>query len=155
MSPVVPSVARRVYTEGATYLLEPVPERSYRSHAHYFACLNDGWLNLPDHLAPHFPSAEHLRKHLLIRTGYHDVRTITCSDKREARRVAAFVKPLDEYAIITTKNKIVNVFTARSQSGRGMTKSEFQKSKDAVLDALAVMIGVDRQTLADQAGQAA
>ena len=155
MVPQWSGVAKRQFTKGETYLLELVRERSYRSHAHYFAALHEGWVNLPDHLAMKFPNAEALRKYLLIRCGYRETRTIACKDRAEARRMAAFIRPLDSYAIVTTSDAIVEVHTARSQSTKAMTRDEFQKSKDAVLDALGDMIGVDRRALEDNAGQAA
>ena len=155
MVPTMPGVAKRQYERGETYLLETVLERSSRSHNHYFACLQDGWLNLPDHLAPHFPDAEHLRAYLLIKAGYYTTRTITCADRKEALRVAAFVRPMDDFSIVSTNGNIVQVFTARSQSSRAMRRKEFQESKDAVLNALADMIGVGPKALQDNAGQAA
>lgn len=155
MVPTMPGVAKRQFVKGESYLLELVGERSYKSHAHYFAALHEGWQNLPHHLLSHFPSAEALRKYLLIKCGYHDVRTVGCASPEEARRMAAFIKPLDEYAIVTTEGVIVQVHTAKSQSMKTMKRKEFQKSKHDVLDALGAMIGVDRRTLDDNAGQAA
>ena len=155
MVPVMGGVAKRQFETGETYLLEVRGERSSASHRYYFASLKEGWENLPDHLAAQFPSPEHLRAHLLIRTDYYNVRTITCSSRSEARRVASFVKPLDDYALVTTKDAIVNVFTARSQSTKAMAKKEFGESKTAVLDALSALIGVTTTELQANAGQAA
>lgn len=127
---------------GQVYRLEQVHERSAKSHAQFFAALNTGWLNLPEAMAESFPSSEHLRKHCLIKAGFFDKRSIQCSSKAEALRLAAFIRPLDEYAIVTVTGSLVTVYTAQSQSYRAMGKEAFQKSKQAVLDQIDTMLGV-------------
>lgn len=108
--------------------------RSLVSHNHFFSTLNDIWLSLPERYGDRIPTAEHMRKWALIRTGYRDERTIACASEAEARRVAAFVKPMDEFAIVVVNEATVTVCTAKSQSTKAMDKVEFQKSKEAVLD---------------------
>ena len=132
---------------GQVYRLEPVEDRSAKSHRHYFASIHEAWSNLPEAMAERFPTSEHLRKFALIRTGYADRREIVCSSKAEARRVAAFVKPLDEYALVTATEFVATVWTAQSQSIRAMGKAAFAKSKDDVLGLLAQMIGVTVEAL--------
>lgn len=155
MEPLVPSVANAQFTAGETYRLEVWEERSANSHNHYFAALNEGWLNLPDIFTGQFPTSEHLRKWLLIRTGHRDERTIVTGSKAEARRLAAFIRPMDEFAVVQVHEASISVFTAKSQSARAMGRAAFQKSKSDVLDALAEMIGVERKTLDANAGKAA
>lgn len=135
--------ADRDFIIGEVYALEQVHERSAKSHAQYFVALNTGWLNLPEAMAESFPSAEHLRKHCLIKSGFFDKRSIQCSSKAEALRLAAFIKPMDEYAIVTVTGSLVTVYTAQSQSYKAMGKEAFQQSKQAVLDTIADMIGVE------------
>ena len=151
MVPLNPKACDRQYVVGERYRLDHVEERSAATHAHFFACVNDAWENLPDNIAARVASPEHLRKFALIRTGYRDERSIVCSSKAEAQRLASFIKPMDDFAIVTTSEATVTVWTAKSQSMRAMGKKEFQASKDAVLDYLARMIG----TTADQLGRAA
>jgi hypothetical protein len=139
--------ADREFVVGEIYRLEQVHERSAKSHAQFFASLNEGWLNLPEAIAESFPSAEHLRKHCLIKSGFFDKRSIQCSSKAEALRLAAFIKPIDEYAIVTVTGSLVTVYTAQSQSYRAMGKDTFQQSKQAVLDLIADMIGVEAKEL--------
>lgn len=127
---------------GQVYCLEQVHERSAKSHAQFFAAINTGWLNLPEAMAESFPSSEHLRKHCLIKSGFFDKRSIQCSSKAEALRLAAFIRPLDEYAIVTVTGSLVTVYTAQSQSYRAMGKEAFQKSKQSVLDQIDSMLGV-------------
>ena len=127
---------------GEAYTLAVVEDRSAASHRHYFAAINEAWMNLPEALAGQYPTAEHLRKAALIRAGYHDERSIVCSSKAEALRLASFIKPMDDYALVAISEAVVRVFTAKSQSVRAMGKAEFQKSKDDVLEVVASMIGV-------------
>ena len=129
--------------------------RSSPSHRHYFACVREVWVNLPEGRADRFASEEHLRKYALIKAGYRDERSIVCASRAEARRIAAFIRPIDDYAIITVSDTVVTQFTARSQSAAVMGKTEFQASKDAVLGLLAEMIGVDPTMLAQAAHRSA
>lgn len=145
----------RQFCIGERYTLVPHEERSHRSHAHYFASINDAWMNLREDLAEQFPTSEHLRKWCLIKAGFCDRRTLVASSAAEARRLAAFVKPMDEFAIVTVSEATVTVYTAQSQSMRAMGKEAFGRSKQAVLDICAGMIGVQPDMLASKAGKAA
>lgn len=147
MVPLRPKLADRDFTIGEAYHLEVVEERSAKSHRHYFASLNEAWQNLPDTALERLPTSEHLRKFALIKTGYHDSKSIVASSKAEAQRLAAFVRPAEEFVIITVEGATVTVFTAKSQSQKAMGKEMFQASKDAVLSYVSDLIGVDRQEL--------
>jgi hypothetical protein len=135
------------YTIGEHYALEEIKERSTKSHAQYFAALNDAWLNLPETIAQRFATSEHLRKHALIGCGYFDKRSIQAASKAEALRLAAFIRPMDEYAIVTVSAALVEVYTAKSQSYKAMGKKDFQDSKTAVLDYVAALIGTEAERL--------
>ena len=147
MRPLNHHVADRQYIVGEHYRLETREDRSHASHAHFFAALNDAHANLPDDLAGRWPTADHLRRYALIRTGYRDERTIVASSKAEARRLAAFIRPMDEYAAVSVHDAAVIVWTAKSQSVRAMGKADFQASKDAVLGFVAELIGVTPEQL--------
>lgn len=134
--------AGREYAAGKVYLIAPVEERSRRSERHYFVTIREAWQNLPQAGADRFPSPEALRKYALIKTGYRDERSIACSSKAEAQRVASFIKPLDDFAIITVNEAMVTVFTAKSQAERAMGARVFQESKTAVLEFIAGLLGV-------------
>ena len=155
MVPLVPKLARDQFEPGKAYLLENREERSVNSHRAYFAAINEGWTNLPEIEAMRFPTADHLRRYLLIKAGYFNERQVVVANAAEAVRVAAFIKPMDEYAIVSPKGATVSVFTAKSQSYKAMGRREFQESKWKVLDLLAEMIGTDRETLEKNAGRAA
>lgn len=148
-------LADRHYVVGLSYRLAPYEDRSQRSHNHYFAAVKEAWENLPEDKAERFPTSEHLRKWALIRAGYRDERSIVAASKAEAQRMAAFVKPMDEYAVVVVSEAVVTVYTAKSQSLRAMGKKDFQASKDAVLDVLAAMVGVGAPALRQNAGRAA
>lgn len=143
------------FVVGYRYQLDEVLERSEASHRQYFAAIKEAWTNLPDHMTAAFPTPEHLRKHALIKAGYRDERSIQAGSRAEAVRLAAFIRPMDEYAIVTVSGALVTVYTAKSQSFRAMGKKEFQASKQAVLDILADMIGVTASTLTKEAAEAA
>lgn len=147
-------MADKHFVVGALYPLEAREDRSVASHRHFFAAVNEAWQNLPDDLAARFPSPDHLRKWALIKSGYRDERSIVCASKAEAQRVAAFVKPIDGFAVVIVSAAVVTLYTAKSQSVRAMGKEEFGKSKDAVLDALATLIGTSADELRG-AGEAA
>lgn len=135
------------FVVGEFYTLEIRQDRSARSHAHYFASVNEAFNNLPDELSARFPTAEHLRKWALIRAGYRDQKPIVCANANEASIVASYIRPLDDYAAVSVRDDIVIVLTAKSQSYRAMGAKEFQKSKTAVLEILAKLIGTTTQAL--------
>lgn len=135
-------LADQAFVVGERYALVEHHERSSASHAHYFATLHDLWLNLPENVAPQFPTPEHLRKHALIATGYADKRSIVCASAAEARRVAAFIAPCDTYAVVKVDAATVTVWTAQSQAMRAMGRTVFQQSKDAVLGWVSDLIGL-------------
>ncbi|PBB75167.1 hypothetical protein CK227_10265 [Mesorhizobium sp. WSM4308] len=136
--------ADKDFVIGEVYKMVEHHDRSQISHNHYFAALGNAWSNLPDRLFEEFPTAEVLRKKLLIRAGYADERSIVCASKAEAQRVAAFIKPMDDYAVVTVREAVVRVYTAQSQSVKAMGAKPFQASKQAVLDALDDLLGVER-----------
>jgi hypothetical protein len=149
------SKAAAQYEVGALYPLDERRDRSERSHDHYFACVTEVWKNLSDEALLDFPTSEHLRKRALIRAGYRTERTIVFENRDDAVRVAAFLKPADEFAFVTVHGSTVVELKAKSQSFKDMDAREFQQSKDAVLQVLSEMIGVDVTTLRREAGMAA
>ena len=131
------------YAAGEVVALGPVSGRSPLSHRHYFACVREAWVNLPEALAPRFPTEDHLRKYALIKAGFCETRQIVCASNAEAMRLAATIGPLDDTAVIALEDRVVTLSTAKSQSAGAMTKAQFQASKAAVLALLAELIGVD------------
>lgn len=137
------NLADKNYVIGEKYAIVPVAERSQKSHAHYFALINEAWMNLPDNLSEIYPTSEHLRKAALIRAGYCDVQNVTCATKAEALRWANVARSLDEYSVVSVHASVVSIYRARSQSYKAMPNGEFQRSKEAVLGVLSEMIGAE------------
>lgn len=126
---------------GEVHTLEVTEDRSGPSHRHYFAAIREAWMSLRDDAADRLRSPEALRKFALIRAGYADSTSMVASSKAEAQRLAAFMRPMDEFAVITVEGATVTRWTAKSQSMRAMGKKDFQASKEAVLGILADMLG--------------
>ncbi len=143
------------YVIGEAYKLTEHHDRSANSHRHFFAVVNDAWSTLPDEHLETYPTSEHLRKKALIWKGYRDERSIVCASAAEAARVAAFVKPMDDFAVVTVRDAVVRVWTAKSQSMKAMPNGEFQRSKSDVLDFVADLLGVTSDDLAKNGGMAA
>ena len=121
------------FVVGARYVLTVGEERSDASHGHYFAVLTEKWQDLPEMISERFPTPEHFRRYCLIKTGYRDERSFVCASKAEAVRLAAFMRPIDEFSLISVNENVVIVWTAKSQSYRAQGNAEFQRSKSAVL----------------------
>lgn len=154
---VLPRFAKEAdkrFVVGERYVLEEIQERSAATHRHYFAALNEGFLNLPETIAAQWPTVEHLRKFCLIKAGFHNHRSIVARSRAEATRLAAFVRPMDEFAIVTVNECVVNVYTAQSQSHRAMGKQQFAASKIAVLAILDDLLSVHKGET-EKAGEAA
>lgn len=144
--------ADQLFTIGERYRLAPIEERSAASHRHYFSAVNEAWANLPEQLAAHYPTAEHLRARALIEAGYCTIADYVCSSRAEAVRWAANLRAeASEYALVVISETVVRVFKPKSQSVKAMGREEFQASKDAVFTALAKMIGVTTAELQNHA----
>jgi hypothetical protein len=148
MEPTHPGLARSRFNDGADYLLAPVEHRSGKSHDHEFAWLSEAWKTLPEDVADMYPTAEHLRKRALIEAGYYHENVVDAGSVQAALRVAAFMRPLDDFALVVTRGPIVIRRTAKSQSRRSMDKAEFQASKTAIMEVVAGLLGVTVDQLA-------
>lgn len=140
----LPNFAKRCderFVVGERYRLEVVEERSHRSHSHFFAAVHDAWLNLPEEYTSRFPTAEHLRKWCLIKSGWRNERSIVVGSIREAADLVAFMRPMDDYAVIISRDNVVIHMTAKSQALKAMGKADFQRSKDDVLRVCSELIG--------------
>jgi hypothetical protein len=153
-----PGFARRcdeIFVIGQRYVLTEVQERSSASHRHFFACVRETWMNLPEEEAQRFRSPDMLRKHALIRAGFCDVQETVCKFKTEANRLAATIQAtaamMDDYVIVTVRGKVVTSYRAKSMDMRSMDKATFQEAKDRILAILGEMLGVDPTALASRA----
>lgn len=147
MVPASAFLARRAdqqYVVGESYMLAEEKQRSTATHNHEFAFVASGWANLPEHFkdAPWAKTPEHLRKYALIQTGYNKAQVHPCKFKAEARRLAAVVEDMDEFAVVLVNGRTVTRYTAKSQSRKAMDAAEFQASKQAILEYIAGLIEV-------------
>lgn len=140
------------YVIGERYRMLHENVRSAKSHRHMFAMINDAHANLSDDKLELHPSPEALRKHALIECGYCDQQSFVCSSEAEARRLAAFLKPVDEFSIILSKRNIVTRYIAKSMSVKALGNKEFQIWKDAILTWIAAQIGTTPAALSANAG---
>lgn len=154
-TPAHPRRADRFLTVGQRYCLAQHEERSQASHSHEFAWLRDAWLSLPEDIADLYPSAEHLRKRALIEAGFYDETIIDCDTPAAAARVAAAFRSRDAFTLVLVRDSYVIIRTAKSQSRRAMNKREFQASKDAIIEIVSGMIGVNPGQLAKREREAA
>lgn len=140
------------FVVGEKYRCEVQEDRSWVSHKHQFAWLHESWLTLPEHVAARFLNEEQLRKHALIAGGFCDSATIVCASRAEAERWFRVLTKDDPYCIVKIEGNTLMRFTAQSQSAHAMGRDRFQKSKDAVLDYVENLLGVERgQTAGSEA----
>lgn len=138
----------REFVVGEDYPLAEASDRSGATHNHYFASLHDLFLSLPPHLISRFPTEDRLRKHALCMCGYRVERSYACGSPEEARKLAAFIEPLDEFAVVGIHDCAVVHWSPLSQSRAAMGKARFQDSKKAVLEWIEDMLMNERQVAA-------
>jgi hypothetical protein len=149
------SEARREYVDGATYRLGEVGKISAGSRGHQFAFLKEAWKQLPEEYAQEYPSPKHFRKALLIDAGFYDQETIDVGSQKAAVQVAMALRQRDDFAKIAVRGGVVVIRTAKSQSDEAMDSEEFQRSKTAILEIAANMLGITPEDLQQNTGKAA
>ena len=128
-------------------------QRSAKSHRHEFAWVNDAWANLPEAISgvPWAETADTLRKHALIATGFHQSYTLDCGKEATARRVLSALRGAEAkahgYAIGRVRGPIVTIWTPESQSYRSMGADRFRESKNAILEWISAQIGASPSDL--------
>ncbi len=118
--------------------------RSEKTHRHHFAWLHDAWMSLPEEYQGQWwaASSEHLRKYALIKTGFFDCQMIAVDSAEEAMRWAMILRGFDSYCVLIPKNTVLMCLTAKSQKMSVMGKDQFQRSKTAVLNFVADLLGI-------------
>ena len=148
MVPARPELAEHQFVPDHKYLLEAHHERSHARHRAYFASLHEAWSSLS---SERWPTPEHLRKHALIRTGWYEERLVVCGSRGEAKRLAAFIRPMDLFAVVfADEQNVVRALTARSQSYKEMGRDDFNRSMEDVLTYVAALLGVPKDVLEAQ-----
>lgn len=136
------------FVVGEKYRCEVQEDRSWVSHKHQFAWLHDAWLSLPEHVAARFLNEDQLRRHALIAGGFCDSTTVVCASRAEAERWCQHLRAREPDTIITISGNVLVQFTAWSQSRKAMDGKKFQASKQAVLDYVDNLLGVERGSTA-------
>jgi hypothetical protein len=137
------AMVRRHYEQGERVKLAPPPaERSDIEHGFYFAVVEAAWMNLGPELAERYKTAKALRKQMLLKAGFFDEKIILCEDREQAERTAVIAETLNPDAIVKIVGDTVVQWSAESQSYEAMGRGRFRRSKRAVLEELAEMLGV-------------
>jgi hypothetical protein len=147
--------ADRSFVIGQVYRMAEIEERSMISHNHEFAWLKDAWLNLPEDIADEYPSPEHLRKRALVQAGFYTEQVVDAGSNAAALRVATRDRSRNEFSLVIVRGPLVIIRDPASQSKRAMGAKEFQRSKTAIMEVIADLIGVSADDLAKHGGQAA
>lgn len=142
----------RTFEAGKRYRLVEFSERSRETHDHFFATVVGYWQNWPEKYERDLPSADHLRKHALIRTG-HYIQSVMAHDSLDAATayVRDFIRYIDyaEGSIVSTANGTCTVMRiAKSQRKKIMDAAEFQKSKNDVLEFCQSVTGIAPEQMA-------
>jgi hypothetical protein len=128
------ALCNKHFVVGQVHHLEERHETSSPSRAHFFATMRDIWASLPEYLEEQFPTPEHLRKHGLLKAGFYTTTVHATGSPDEAKRLAAAIRPFDDYHVVWVKDATVTVFTAQSMSAKAMDKKTFQEAKTKVLE---------------------
>lgn len=147
MIPRHPRRADKVFVVGQDYMLVELEERSQASHSHQFAWVKEAWKTLPENLADAYPTPDHLRRRALIKAGYYHETLIDAGSNAAALRVASFARGEDQFAYVVVRGPLVVVRKAESQAMRAMGKERFQASKQAILEVISGLLGVEPEAL--------
>lgn len=140
---------------GGKYALIEYQPRNMPRHAALFAQLDEVWEQLPEGMADDFPTQDHLRAFALIKTGWHDRTSYILKDADEALKLAGDLRRRSQFSLVVVSGATVDFYEPKSQAVRAMKDPEFVKSMNDVLDYAANLVGIDRNTLKENAGQAA
>lgn len=132
----------------ADYIRSDIAERSQKSHNHEFATIRDLWQSWPEDRkdVPYAKSADTLRKHALISTGFCNVDQVVFESeeslKRNAPVLASAARRDHGYAIASAKGLVFTVMTPHTQSKSAMGAKAFQESKAAVIEWIKKEMGI-------------
>jgi hypothetical protein len=148
--------ATQQYVVDAVYRINVELDRSEAEHRYFFAAFHEAWVNMPSDITESFEDEKHFRSWCLVNCGYvkGHYQYVVYSNS-ELSRFLEFLKKSDNYAIVIPKGNVINVYTAKSQSHRSMSKTEFHKSATDVLEFVAALIGLTADELKANAGKAA
>lgn len=142
-----------LFEKDSRHVFTQYRERSWKSHKHFFASVNEAWANLPEKYAGRYPTPTHLRKEALVANGFYEQREFIASTRDEALRIAKFLRSdRDSFAVISVHERAVVERIPMSQSQKVMGRKEFQRSKDEVMAYAWNLVGVDPAEAAGEIG---
>ena len=154
--PTALPLAVNQFTPGEEYRLTVEAERNWAFHRAFMATVHEAWTNLPEALAPHFPTADRLRYWALIRCNFADEKTLTLETDTDAELFASFMlSDARDNQHVERIGRTVKIWTAWTMAGSAMSKQEFNDAAQAVMEFLSDLIGVNVQELTANAGAAA
>jgi hypothetical protein len=145
--------AREGYEIGETYrIIIEEDDASDKSRAHFYACNNTTWKNLPEDLAARFPTPKHLRDWTLIKAGFATERDMVLDSEERAKAIGFVLRSELPYAVLSTSGPVLKVWTAKSTKRGSMKRAEFQAAKTQCLAIWADMIGAKPADIQANAG---
>jgi hypothetical protein len=141
--------ARRFRENEIVWLQEaPLVEATDRSRRHMWAILSKAWASIPEDLKDAYPNTDALRKRALIAAGFFDEVAIEGVTPAQAGALVTSLRRKDVFSHVRIQNGVVFQRTAKSQ--KMMERDEFERSKQAICQIAAELIGVDLETLLEQ-----
>lgn len=128
--------------ECGCFLTDPA-EHSDQARKRFFAIIADAYMNLPEHWKPLIASKEHLRKFVLCQVGHCDTTATDCGSHAAAERIAALVRNVDTFAVVTVAGRIVTTSIAKSIRKRVCPKATFMPLTEKAYAYLNEMTGYD------------
>ena len=139
------------FVVGARYAVEAQPLQSEKARRFFHAQLAEIWHSLPEEIAERWPTVEAFRKAGLIACGYCFKTEAVCATNQQAQALAVSYARLDDYVVVEIRDRVIAVWTARSQRRNAMTDPKERKAaNDAVLAWAAAQVGVAPAAVADE-----
>ena len=140
------------FVVGARYAVEAQPLQSEKARRFFHAQLADLWHSLPEEIAERWPTVEAFRKAGLIACGYCFKTEAVCATNQQAQALAASYARLDDYVVVEIRDRVIAVYTAKSQRRSAMTSPEERKTSNrAVLEWAVAQVGASLSEMNDKA----
>ena len=149
--PLRPKLADKEFIVGAVYAVEAQPLQSEKARRFFHAQLAEIWHSLPEEIAERWPTVEAFRKAGLIACGYCFKTEAVCATNQQAQALAVSYARLDDYVVVEIRDRVISIWTAKSQRKTAMTDPQERKAANkAVLEWAAAQVGVAPAALADE-----
>lgn len=148
------ALCKRQFEPNEDYALGPVEGVPSKSRAAFFASISDAWDSLAED-DQRWPSKEHLRHAALVRAGWATHSQTVMETKKDARQFAIGMRKASEYAVITVKDCVVDVWVSKSIATGQIHGDEWKRVMAAALDWVATLARTTRKELEENAGTSA